>query len=323
MVKKMILEELKFHRGAIVVSAGGHLEQAIRRVRQLELQNNVTFVIPRNAQSETRLANHNRIYIRNVGSRDVIGLCRAFFQLLKILKKKKFEYVLSTGAGIALACFIVCKFKKIDFYYIESIARIRNPSLTGRILSLSKTSNLYTESSYFNKNKWKKIDTLFSVYRATPRISPTPSLHSIKIFVTVGTVHKYKFSRLIDVVNAVLCESDQVVWQIGDIDHPNLVGTVHRELTVLEFSQKIDWADVVITHSGVGSILNILDRGKFPIIIPRLSEYREHVDDHQLEIASTIAKLGLGLVRSEALDRKDLIGTINIQIENGNSIFND
>ena len=73
MVKKMILEELKFHRGAIVVSTGGHLEQAIRRAQQFKLENAVYF-IPKNAQSKSKLRTQNAIYIRNVGSRDISGL---------------------------------------------------------------------------------------------------------------------------------------------------------------------------------------------------------------------------------------------------------
>ena len=310
----MILEELKFLRGAIVVSAGGHLEQAIRRARQLELEN-IVYFIPKNAQSESKLRGQNAVYMRNVGSRDILGLSVAVFQLTRRLNKGKFDYVLSTGAGIALSCYIVCKLKKIDFYYIESVARITAPSLTGKILSLAKSKALYSESSNFNSRKWKSIDTLFSVYKRASGLNHKLTNGPLKIFVTVGTVHKFKFDRLVEMVKLVLVEGDQVIWQIGDANAFNLTGTHYRELSDYDIAEKIDWADVVVTHSGVGSILTTLDRGKYPVIVPRFSELGEHIDDHQIQIASKIANLGLGTVVQEAFKREDLLKAARSNVE--------
>jgi UDP-N-acetylglucosamine:LPS N-acetylglucosamine transferase len=120
---------LKNHRGAIVVATGGHLEQAIRRVNQLGLTNSVTFFTGNNSQSTSKLAGYQHEFIRNVGSRDLIGLVRSFIQLAFKLKKSKYKYVLSTGAGIAIACALVCKMNRIKFYYVESIARQHKPRL--------------------------------------------------------------------------------------------------------------------------------------------------------------------------------------------------
>ena len=321
MVSKIEITDLKLLRGAVVVSAGGHLEQALRRVTQLNLQSNTTFIIPKNAQSESKLSNQNHLFMANVASRDYLGLCKAIIQLIKILNKKDFDYVLSTGAGVAFACFIVCKFKRINFFYIESIARVQTPSLTGKMLALFQSSNLYTESVYFDSRKWKKIETFFSDYSLQKSLGNRRNPQELKIFVTVGTVHKYKFQRMVDLVRSVLTSRDDVIWQIGDTRSSHLPGTVHRELSEVEIARKVDWADVVITHSGVGSILNILDRGKYPIIIPRLSNYGEHVDDHQIEIASKISKLGLGLVIFDSLVRENLIDALNSKIVNKGTNF--
>ncbi len=49
----------------------------------------------------------------------------------------------------------------------------------------------------------------------------------------------------------------------------------------------------MITHAGVGSILITLMNGKRPIVVPRLARFREHVDDHQLELARRLSEIGV------------------------------
>jgi UDP-N-acetylglucosamine--N-acetylmuramyl-(pentapeptide) pyrophosphoryl-undecaprenol N-acetylglucosamine transferase len=301
------LGDLRSRRGAIVVATGGHLEQALRRVDQLGLSSTVTFFVPRNSQSETRLRGVKHKYVENVSSRDLLGLVLVIVQLLLKIKKNDYDYVLSTGAGVAIACRVVCKLKGIDFLYIESIARQSSPSLTGRILVQMRTKNLFTESKFFDQAKWKPIDSLFNEYQPYDRDSTKFATDSLKIFVTVGTVHKFEFRRLVDLVNSVLIESDIVTWQLGPLDSLSLQGDVYKELTSAEFAQNVNEADVVISHSGVGSVLNILDAGKFPILIPRRPELGEHIDNHQTEITSVLRNLNLCTSISENLQRSHLV----------------
>ena len=51
-------------------------------------------------------------------------------------------------------------------------------------------------------------------------------------------------------------------------------------------------ADIIITHGGVGSILEGLNMGKTIIAIPRLKEFGEHINNHQLEIVANFRSLG-------------------------------
>lgn len=301
------LQDLRFKRGAVVVATGGHLEQAIRRVDQLGLNSTVTFFVPRNSQSETRLHAFKHNFVAKVGSRDFLGFIKVAFQLMFIMNKRKYDYVLSTGAGVAIACRIVCKLKGLDFIYIESIARQSSPSMTGRILVQMRTKNLYTESDSFDPTQWLPIDSLFAQYRSYDRNPEKYSSDPLKIFVTAGTVHDFEFRRLVDLVDAVTNESDHIVWQIGFLESVPLQGKVFKELSATEFEENLKKADVVISHAGVGSILNILDIGKFPILIPRKPEYNEHIDNHQLEIATLLRNLDLCTVVTENLQRSDLI----------------
>jgi UDP-N-acetylglucosamine--N-acetylmuramyl-(pentapeptide) pyrophosphoryl-undecaprenol N-acetylglucosamine transferase len=301
------LEELKYKRGAIVVTTGGHLEQALRRMKQFDLGEAVTFFVPRNSQSESRLSEYKKHFIGNVRSRDLFGLIRVFVQLLSLLKKRDFDYVLSTGAGVAIACRVVCKVKGIDFIYIESIARQLAPSMTGRILAKMRTRNLYTESKNFDPQKWLTVKSLFSEYKQFSRVIGEIEPKTFNIFVTVGTVHQYEFKRLVNLVNSVLTKADNVVWQIGPLNGQGLQGKVFKELTSKEFAKNLSQADVVVSHAGVGSVLNVLDSGHFPILIPRRVEFGEHVDNHQMEIASVVYGLSLCTVITDALSRSDLL----------------
>lgn len=48
-------------------------------------------------------------------------------------------------------------------------------------------------------------------------------------------------------------------------------------------------AELVVCHAGVGTIITALRAGKRPAVIPRRVNYGEHVDDHQLDIATQLA----------------------------------
>ena len=61
---------------------------------------------------------------------------------------------------------------------------------------------------------------------------------------------------------------------------------------------------MLITHGGVGSIITGLKNGKKVIAAPRLSEYGEHTNDHQLQIIDNFSENGyiLGLYDFDKLD---------------------
>lgn len=55
-----------------------------------------------------------------------------------------------------------------------------------------------------------------------------------------------------------------------------------------EYLQLIEQSQVIVTHGGAGSILDSLNRGKQVIVLPRLSCFGEHVDDHQVELVEAL-----------------------------------
>ena len=64
----------------------------------------------------------------------------------------------------------------------------------------------------------------------------------------------------------------------------------------MAFEEMVDTmtnADSVVSHAGVGVIMTALQAGHTPVVIPRQASRGEHVDDHQMDIASRFAERGL------------------------------
>ena len=114
---------------------------------------------------------------------------------------------------------------------------------------------------------------------------------SIKIFVICGT-QKFPFSRLIHALNRLIEEG---IYQPSDIVMQSQINKVkplfkiYTLLPVEEFEQYMKEAEVVISHAGVNSIISCMKLHKPLLITPRRASFGEHVDNHQVEIASLMA----------------------------------
>ena len=122
---------------------------------------------------------------------------------------------------------------------------------------------------------------------------------SIKVFVPLGT-QRFPFGRLVLAFNEMITQGfykpNEVVIQSSVYDVQPLFS--HYSLISNEqFNAYIDKTEVVVTHSGVNSIITCMERMEPLVIVPRLHQYGEHVDDHQLEIAELMeAKYGITVV---------------------------
>lgn len=121
------------------------------------------------------------------------------------------------------------------------------------------------------------------------------------IFVTLGTQDK-EFSRLISIVQDYLITSknhdEKIVIQYGNTkvrksmfeEFSNV--ELYDFLSPNKFEKFIKEADVIVTHAGVGTIIQGLNNGKKLIVVPRLKKYKEHVNDHQLQITENFSENG-------------------------------
>lgn len=106
------------------------------------------------------------------------------------------------------------------------------------------------------------------------------------ILVMLGTQNN-SFHRLLEEIDKLVEKgiiNDEIIVQAGytkyNSKNMKILGLMPKE----ELEKYQEDADLIITHGGVGSIVSSIEKGKKVIAIPRLHEYQEHVNDHQIEI---------------------------------------
>lgn len=113
------------------------------------------------------------------------------------------------------------------------------------------------------------------------------------IFVTIGT--QFNFDRLIKALdNAVENKliTEPIFAQIGPADYFPKNFQYEKILDKETFEQKIQQADAIISHAGIGSITTALKHSKPLLVLPRLKKYGELVNDHQTQTAQKFESLG-------------------------------
>jgi UDP-N-acetylglucosamine transferase subunit ALG13 len=110
------------------------------------------------------------------------------------------------------------------------------------------------------------------------------------IFVTVGSTQggaQMGFPRLIEALAAL--PGGQLSVQYGATSPPAHAAEAVAVLSFEQVVERIEAADVVVCHAGVGSILCALRAGHTPVVVPRSRRLSETVDDHQMELAQALA----------------------------------
>lgn len=144
------------------------------------------------------------------------------------------------------------------------------------------------------------------------------------IFVSLGTQDK-PFNRIIDYILKLKeeikeLEDIEIVFQIGQTklseEEKNKIEKLNEKTNEKKVSEKIKNKEeknitvfnmlkpeemkkyiinssIVITHAGVGTIMECIENNKDIIVLPRKEENGEHVNNHQEEIAFEMEKKGL------------------------------
>lgn len=133
------------------------------------------------------------------------------------------------------------------------------------------------------------------------------------IFVTVGT-HQQPFDRMLAAIGTLPDLSD-VVLQYGYGSPPDGVREAVDFMPFAEMEHNFERADAVVTHAGVGSVLCARRSGHVPVVIPRLHELGEHVDDHQAELTRSLAALGAVLALWPGEDLREALARVPARSE--------
>lgn len=129
------------------------------------------------------------------------------------------------------------------------------------------------------------------------------------IFVAVGT-QKFQLNRLLKTMDDLIergAITEEVFAQIGQSDYKPKNYKYEEFLNKEDFEKAISECSILVTHSGVGTIISGLNKEKPIVVFPRLAKYGEHVDDHQLEIAQSFHELNYVMICNDFDDLEKII----------------
>lgn len=153
------------------------------------------------------------------------------------------------------------------------------------------------------------------------------------IFVTVGT-HEQPFDRLIRKVDELKRDgviAEEVVIQTGYSTYEPKYCQWSKLIPYEQMVKNVEEARIVITHGGPASFIMPLQMGKIPVVVPRQSQYGEHVNDHQVEFTRNVAENMGTIILVEAINElasviseyDQIVSGMKHSIVSNNQIFNE
>lgn len=281
-------------KALLVASTGGHLTQLTRMASSWEIEDDSLWVTFDTHQSRSMLAGKRVLHVPYIAPRDFKAIVKARRIIERTIDSERFDQIVSTGAGLALAAFTSSKLRRIPKTYIESVSRTSGPSLTGRIISALRLADQYTQHESWADRRWKHTPGVLNDFATQTKVT---SGKKPRLFVTLGTIKPYRFDSMIDAVLRTGLADEHTVWQLGATLRTDLPGTCVPHMTAEEFRSCVSQADVTLTHAGVGTILQLLEAGESPVVVPRSPARNEHVDDHQRLICQLLESKNLAIVR--------------------------
>ena len=298
------LESLQGKVALFVVSSGGHLQEALLLSKSLGLSSESHFITHANPQTVALLEGKSAFFVENVGSRSWMKMIKVAPLLLKINRRIKFDLIVSTGAAIAVSAIPMHLVSRKEYYYFESLTRVNRPSMTGKILELFPSISKFSPSSENFNSHWNPGPKILDSYSIGVK-NHLPK--KLKILVSVGTISNYRFDRLVDLVMQIAEPSDDITWQLGCTTREDLPGKVHSTIPKGQLLEIAQQSDIVFSHCGIGTLLDLLELGIRPLVLTRLKKFGEHIDDHQVEAIKIFTCLDLVEEIHEDTSRKNLL----------------
>lgn len=305
-----------------VAAAGGHLTQLRRLATRMPPEGEAVWVTDANEQSRSLLADRDVEFVDEVAPRSILGVLRCLPAAHRLWHRRKLTRAVSTGSGIALGFLPYLAARGVQCHYIESAARVRSPSLTGRILQWVPGIRVYAQYPQTYGGRWVYGGSQFDTYEPVP--AGRAPRERVRVVVTVGSTQDAFRRLLVSLVplltpNGLLHRATglpvDVLWQTGATPVADLPIQARTYLPMSDLTEEIAHADIVVSHAGVGSALAVLDAGLMPVLVPRLREHGETSDDHQRQLASELSRRGLALYREvDAITVEDLLATLSTSV---------
>lgn len=275
-------------RVLVVLGEGGHTVEMVRLVNLLGPRYAYTYMLVREDRlSEQKIPIPGPIYRVNrpqekqdPAHRIAFGHARLTLQSLRVLWKVRPHVVIHSGPGVGVPITYLARAAGIPVIYVENGARVRMPSRTGRLVyrftdlffvqwpDLIQTA--YPRAIY--AGMLHGIPTVGEQAQARPA-EPLPT--SPFIFVTVGSGD---FDPLVKAMDALAPSLDQpVVMQIGVGRYEPRHATWFRLAPSL--APYYERAALVVAHGGVGTTLEVLQRGLPLVGVDNPDRYDQHQQD--------------------------------------------
>lgn len=279
-----------------VASGGGHLRQLLQ-LAPLRDEYPYYFVTEKTSLGASLSSDHEALFVPHFafGQRKSEGWLPFLWSGFKNALVSTFHFfrqrpdvIISSGAGAAFVTLIWGRIFGKKIIYIESIARVTEVSLFGRLAA--KHAGLIIV-------QWPSMEGLIEggVYCSPLRVDPVEEERKREgVLVTVGTV--MPFDRMVGGVEKMIeggSVKGDVAAQIGESKRKFNGMEYFESCPFEELNARMENADAVICHGGSGSILGALKAGAHVVAMARLHEYGEHYDDHQKDITKAFADMDL------------------------------
>lgn len=224
---------------------------------------------------------------------------------LRALRRHRPQLIITSGASPAIPVALLGRLLRIPVVFVETMARVDTPSESGRVLS-----RLADEVAV----QWPQMAEVYPGARVCrpALLQDVPDALSTTgqgTFVALGT-HDGGFDRL-------LRAADEAAGE-GLLPRPVRAQTGATAYEPRHFDESRAWfppeglraavddAAVLVCHAGAGIIAGGLRAGLRPVVMPRRAHHGEHFDDHQLEIAGQLGRLGAVVPVHESIDPIDV-----------------
>ena len=145
-------------------------------------------------------------------------------------------------------------------------------------------------------------------------------MEKIKVFVTVGA--QLPFDRLVGwCIQLSEKYSHMMDFSFQVVDKSDLHSMSPKWAELMnknEFYEEFVNADIIVSHAGMGNILSAIEFSKPIMVVPRLSAFGEHRNDHQLDTVEYLKNYSDGVVIS-GKSSEDIESFLMTFVNNGKS----
>jgi UDP-N-acetylglucosamine transferase subunit ALG13 len=283
-----------------ICSSGGHLAE-LKLIMSEVNEKDIYWVTQRTTGMHDEWGDY---HIEDT-KRSLVSVIRNFYESLFIFNKEQPDIIITTGAGVALNTCIIGRLFHRRVFYFESVCRIEDLSLFGQLMLPIANKNIVQWKSLRRFPNTDYLGNLFDI------LEHHDSEYEDYIFLTVGK-HYMPFNRLLSTIDRAIDTgiiSHKIIAQIGNSTYKP------RNFESFSFSERERYEYLMqncrcmISHAGAGVILEGLQLSKPILLVPRLTKYGEHTNDHQLELCHFLEK---NVNVEVAYDSDDIIqGVIN------------